>query len=116
MRNILFQGQKVFWSPDEDTCFAWYDNESDPPMPRDPFDVSYSLITGVRFGNVEPCPGEHNLCDVNSGLVNASIDAFDAHLQANSLAINAGTADGAPSDDFDSNLRDAHPDIGAYEK
>ena len=116
MRNILFQGQKVFWSPDEDTCFAWYDNESDPPMPRNPFDVSYSLITGVRFGNVEPCPGAHNLCDVNSGLVNASIDAFDAHLQANSLAINAGTAEGAPSDDYDSNLRDAHPDIGAYEK
>ena len=27
MRNIIFQGQKVFFNPDEDTCFAWYDDE-----------------------------------------------------------------------------------------
>ena len=115
MRNDLFQGQKFFWSPDEDTCFAWYDDESSPPMPANPFVVEYSLITGVRFGNVNPCPGSHNLCDVNSGLVNISIDTFDAHLLSDSPAVNAGTPDGAPSTDFDNNPRDAQPDIGAYE-
>jgi hypothetical protein len=116
VRNVLFQGQKVFWQPDEDTCFAWYDDESSPPMPANPFDVGYSLITGVRFGNVEPCPGNNNLCDVNSGVVNAAIATFDAHLQANSPAVNAGTSSGAPATDIEGNPRDAQPDIGAYEQ
>ncbi len=116
VRNVLFQGQKVFWSPDEDTCFAWYDDESSPPMPADPFDVSHSIITGVRFGNVEPCPGPNNLCDIDPGLVNADIDAFDAHLSAESPAIDAGTTEGTPATDLEGNPRDAQPDIGAYEK
>jgi hypothetical protein len=116
MRNVLFQGQKIFFNPDEDTCFAWYDDESSPPMPANPFDVAYSLITDVRFGNVTPCPGPYNLCGVFSGLMNTAIDAFDAHLQGNSPAINAGTPDGAPADDYDGRPRDAHPDIGAYEQ
>jgi hypothetical protein len=116
MRNSLFQGQKKFFSPDEDTCFAWYDDESSPPMPANPFTVDYSLITGVRFGNVTPCPGPNNLCDVAAGLVNPDIDNFDAHLQPDSPAINAGTADGAPADDFASQPRYDQPDIGAYEQ
>jgi hypothetical protein len=47
--------------------------------------------------------------------VNASIDAFNARLLQTSPAIDAGTTIGAPSDDFDGRLRDAKPDIGAYE-
>jgi hypothetical protein len=115
MRNVLFQGQKVFWSPGDDTCFAWYDDESSSPMPANPIVVEYSLITGVRFGNVTPCTGPHNLCNGLSGLGNIAIDAFDAHLLAGSPAINAGTTNGAPADDFDGNTRDTQPDIGAYE-
>lgn len=115
MRNTLFQGQKIFFNPDEDACFAWYDDESDPPMPANPFSVDYSLITGVRFGNVSPCPGPHNLCDVSAGLANPAIDSFNAHLLEGSPAINAGTSDGAPAGDFDDRPRDAAPDIGAYE-
>jgi len=116
MRNVLFQGQKIFFNPEEDTCFAWYDDESSPPMPANPFVVDYSLITGVRFGNVTPCPGPHSLCDVLSGLMNMGIDAFDAHLLPGSPATNAGTVDGAPADDFAGHPRDANPDIGAYER
>lgn len=115
MRNVLFQGQKVFFNPNEDTCFAWYDDESSPPMPANPFVVDYSLITGVRFGNVEPCPGTGNLCGGASGVVNTQIDSFDAHLFAGSPAIDAGTLNGAPGHDFDGQPRDAKPDIGAYE-
>jgi hypothetical protein len=116
MRNVLFQGQQVFWSPDEQVCFAWYDDESSPPMPADPFDVAWSLISGVRFGNVTPCPGAHNLCEVLSGLVNRAIDAFDAHLLPGSPAINAGNTGQAPTVDLDGRPRDARPDIGAYEQ
>jgi hypothetical protein len=116
VQNTIFQGQEVFWSPGEATCFAWYDDESSPPMPANPFVVSYSLITAVRFGNVIPCPGEGNLCDVFSDLTSIVIDAFDAHLQAGSPAINAGSTDEAPADDFTGRPRDATPDIGAYER
>ena len=116
VQNTIFQGQEVFWSAGEATCFAWYDDESSPPMPANPFVVSYSLITGVRFGNVTPCPGEGNLCDVFSDLTSIIIDAFDAHLQAGSPAINAGSTDEAPADDFTGRPRDATPDIGAYER
>jgi hypothetical protein len=116
MRNIIFQGQKIFFNPEEDTCFAWYDDESSPPMPANPFLVEYSLITGVKFGNVSPCPGPHLLCDVFSGLANIAINAFDAHLTPNSPAINAGTSNGAPADDFAGEARDDQPDMGAYEK
>jgi len=114
--NNIFQGQKIYWLPEEDTCFAWYDDESSSPMPANPISVAYSLITAVRFGNVNPCPGSHNLCDVNSGLANIGINDFDAHLTASSPAIDAGEVDGAPADDIDGHLRDSYPDIGAYEQ
>jgi hypothetical protein len=39
----------------------------------------------------------------------------DYHLTAGSPAIDAGTTTGAPADDLDGALRDATPDIGAYE-
>jgi hypothetical protein len=115
MRNTLFQGQTVFFQPDEATCFAWYDNESTPPMPANPFVVDYSLINGVRYGNVTPCPGPHNLCDVAPGIASTAIDSFDAHLLVGSPAINVGTPSGAPAVDINNQPRDALPDIGAYE-
>jgi len=115
IRNTIFQGQKIFWEPIENTVFAWFDDESSPPMPANPFFVEYSLITGVRFGNVNPCPGSHNLCTVPAGLANIAMDAFDAHLKAGSPAIDAGSLKGTPGDDFNGRTRDATPDIGAYE-
>ncbi len=117
MRNSLFQGQKDFYNPTEDVNFAWYDDESALPLPNNPFVVDYSLITtGINFGNVTPCLGNYNLCDVPSGVTNSAIDSFDAHLTAGSLAIDAGTAENAPLIDFASHPRGSNPDIGAYEK
>jgi len=40
----------------------------------------------------------------------------DPHLQAGSPAVNAGSVEGAPSDDIEGHPRDDHPDIGAYEQ
>jgi hypothetical protein len=114
--NTLFQGQKIFYTPEEDTCFAWYDDESSLPLPANPFVVVYSLITGVKFGNVTPCPGNNNLCEVPSGVAKVVLDSFDAHLIAGSMAIDAGTADKAPAVDYANRPRDAKPDIGAYER
>jgi hypothetical protein len=116
LRNDLFQGQPTFFSPGDAACFAWYDDESSPHMPTNPFVVEYSLINGVRFGNVSPCLGGHNLCGVSPGLMSAAIDDFDPRLEADSPAIDAGTADGTPADDFTGRSRDARPDIGAYER
>lgn len=116
IQNTIFQGQRVFWSPQDASCFAWYDDESSPPMPANPFVVSYSLVSGVRFGNVNPCQEGHNLCGVPSGLMSNAIDAFDAHLRGDSAAVDAGLHDGAPADDFNGHLRHAVPDIGAYER
>jgi hypothetical protein len=48
--------------------------------------------------------------------VEDSIDNFDAHLADDSPAIDAGTTEGAPTDDFDGHPRDALPDMGAYER
>jgi hypothetical protein len=116
LRNNIFQGAPCFSYPAENTCFAWFDDEPpDDVLPQNPFDADYSVITGTGFGNVTPCPGPHNLCDVSPGLVNTSIDAFDAHLLSSSPAIGVGTTSDAPSDDFDGRPRDTQPDIGAYE-
>ncbi len=115
MSNVLFQGQQVFFSPGEDTCLAWYDDESSSPLPDDPFEIEYSLIDAVRFGNVTPCLDANNLCAVPHGLLNGAINAFDARLQAGSPAIDAGNPATAPPDDFSGQPRDSHPDIGACE-
>jgi hypothetical protein len=116
LRNDIFQGQPVFRNPDEAACFAWYDDESASPLPSNPFVVSYSFIHDLRFGNVSPCPGGDNLCDIFPGLMNLSIDDFDPRLRADSPAVDAGTPDGAPADDFTGRPRDDRPDIGAYER
>jgi hypothetical protein len=115
MRNSIFQGQKIFFNPEENTCFAWYDDETNPPMPVNPFIVDFSIINGVDFGNVTPCINSNNLCDTDPGLVYFAINSFDPHLLPGSPAIDAGTTEGAPINDFDNRRRDDSPDIGAYE-
>jgi len=107
LRNNLFVGQTDFLQPFENTCLIYQET-----FPSDPFDLDYSVIANVK-DNL--CPGPHAICGVSPGLANTSVDTFDAHLLANSPAINAGLASAAPLDDFDGQTRDAQPDIGAYE-
>lgn len=42
----VFQGHSVFFSPSQDTCFAWYDDEPpDDLLPSNPFHTEHSIIT-----------------------------------------------------------------------
>jgi hypothetical protein len=115
LRNDIFLGNPMYPNLPDLTSFAWFNDESGDILPRNPFDVDYSLIYGNRFGNVTPCPGLHNLCEAQPGMVNTSLSSFDAHLQPYSPAINSGDPASAPPNDFDGLPRDAQPDIGAYE-
>jgi hypothetical protein len=107
MRNNIFQGYADFLQPSQRTCLVYQET-----FPSSPFDMDYSVIHHVKH---DACPGPNNICGVPPGLTNADLDAFDAHLTAGSPAIDAGTTEGAPADDFEGRNRDARPDIGAYE-
>jgi hypothetical protein len=107
LRNNIFQGHTDFLQPFENTCLVYTEN-----FPHDPLDMDYSTIHNVKD---DPCPvGPNDICQ-SPGLANPAIDAFNARLLSASPAIDAGTTNGAPADDFASRPRDAQPDIGAYE-
>ncbi|MGC9395242.1 MAG: choice-of-anchor Q domain-containing protein [Anaerolineae bacterium] len=108
LRNAIFQGHPDFLSPGEQTCLSWTGG-----FPHDPVTIDYAIIADVK-AMPAPCP-DHSLCGVATGVVDSGIDTFDAHLRADSLAIDSGATDGAPVDDFTGGSRDAQPDIGAYE-
>ncbi len=59
--------------------------------------------------------GTGNLCGDPRFVHPAWGAAGDYHLQAGSPAIDAGTSTDAPTVDLENRLRDAHPDLGAYE-
>jgi hypothetical protein len=116
MVNDIFEGGRTFFEPDEDVCFAWWNDEGgSDQLPADPFSTSYSIVNGARFGNVDPCAESSNRCGIPAGIRNADLGAFDAHLLPGSPAVDAGLASAAPADDFDGRPRDSQPDIGAYE-
>jgi hypothetical protein len=116
LANDIFEGNPSFFASGEDVCFAWFNDEGGGDrLPRNPFETIFSILYGVRFGNVQPCPGGNNRCGVPAGILSVGIDAFDAHLLPGSSAIDAGKREAAPQTDFDGRLRDARPDIGAYE-
>ncbi len=108
MRNNLFMGYPDITSTDEQSCLMWAEN-----FDHQPFDSDYSLITHTK--SMPPCPGSHDLCEVDPRVLNAGIDAFDGRLAADSPAIGSADPLEAPVDDYTGMLRDSTPDIGAYE-
>jgi hypothetical protein len=74
--------------------------------------VDHNLTDGDRDPQFE-FNGASDLVGVSPQFVNPS--GADFHLAGTSPAINSGSSQGAPADDFAGHPRDAHPDIGAYE-
>lgn len=108
-RNNIFIGGTEFLSPDDRACFFYQEAF---PHGDSLFDIDYHFVSGVKD---DACPGEHTVCNVSPGLVNASLVAFDAHLLSASPAIGFASKPDAPAIDFDGHSRDASPDLGAYE-
>jgi hypothetical protein len=108
MRNNLLVGHPDFIASDELTCLAYADR-----ITEQVFDMDYSLITNTK--STPPCPGAHDLCEVDPGVFNPAIDAFDGRLKEVSPAIGSANPVDAPTNDITGRLRDATPDIGAYE-
>lgn len=107
LRSNIFVGQVDFLQPFEQTCLVYQET-----LPADPFDLDCSLINDVKE---DLCLGGHVICGAAAGMANSSLTAFDPHLLAGSPAIGAAASCQATPVDFDNRLRDAQPDLGAYE-
>ncbi len=109
LRNDIFVGNPEFEGGGDTTCLTWYGTTSDP------FDLDYAIIDGVK-AYPDPCP-TNSLCAVSPGLVDDSIDNFDAHLGVSSPAIDVGDGGLCPATDYAGNPRPvgAGCDLGAYE-
>jgi hypothetical protein len=108
-RNNVFQGYADFLQQGDRTCLLYQETF---PQGNAVWDVDDSAINGVKD---DACPGARHVCGTALGLANAALATFDAHLVAGSPAIDAGDAGTAAPVDFDDLLRDARPDLGAYE-
>jgi hypothetical protein len=117
-------GQSRFLDPSQESCFAWFNDESpDGLLPSDPFRTEYAIINGTVFGKVDPCGGTQVRCNTDPGLVNSSIQSFSAYLALGSPAIDAGSNSVCPATDYLNNPRPkdgdgngtAVCDLGPYE-
>jgi hypothetical protein len=109
LRNNLFAAAEEFLDPTDLPCRIYTQD-----IAAHVVDADYSLTYGVKE-NDSSCSGVHDVCGLPPGVLNLSMDAFDARLTSASPAIDRGTSEGAPRIDFTGAARDDQPDIGAYE-
>jgi hypothetical protein len=102
----LTEQHNLYWSRDDGEIEAEFVSGHDPWFTRAEItDGTWATVAGQGLGDVTADP-----------LFVSDWSEVDPHLQAGSLAVDAGSVEGAPSEDAEGRPRDATPDIGAYER
>ena len=103
--NLVREDHNLYWSREDGEITAEFVSGRDPDFTRAEItDGTWTAFTDRGQGDVTLAP-----------LFVSDWPGVDLDLQADSPAVDAGSADGAPADDIEGRLRDAAPDIGAYE-
>jgi len=105
--NLVREDHNLYWSREDGEITAEFvSGRDDPDFTRAEIaNGTWAASTGQGQENVAADP-----------LFVSSWPEVDLHLQAGSPAVNAGSVEGAPSDDIEGHPHDDHPDIGAYER
>ncbi|MBC8449578.1 MAG: DUF1565 domain-containing protein [Chloroflexi bacterium] len=114
--NNVFLGDEEFLSGGGDITFLFYQEGCGGLHMDSDYNVAHTvknLQCGVNGNYVNS--GVHDLCQDPQLNGPFSGSSYGLRLTAGSPAIDAGTAVGAPSVDFEGRPRDALPDMGAYE-
>jgi hypothetical protein len=102
----LTEHHNLYWSQEGGEISADFVSGREPDFTRAEIaDGTWASVTGQGQGDVTADP-----------LFVSGWSEVDLHLQAGSPAVDAGSADVAPSEDTEGHPRDGAPDIGAYER
>jgi hypothetical protein len=102
----LTEHHNLYWSREDGEIEAELVSGHEPDFTRAEIaDGTWASVTGQGQGDVTADP-----------LFESGWPNVDLHVQAGSPAVDAGSADVAPSDDAEGHPRDGTPDIGAYER
>ncbi len=104
--SLVREGHNFFFSRAEGEITAEFVGGRDSDFTR----AEIADGTWARFSG----QGENDL--TTDPLFTSGWPGVDLHLQASSPAVDAGSADGAPTEDAAGQPREAAPDIGAYEE
>ena len=114
IQNNIFVGYEEFMSPEDTTCYLWFDKNDFYAT-----QIDYNLIFGAKIGAFGLSPNDINQDPL---LVNADLETFDGRLRKGSPAIDSGLAVGGlgglvPAQDvrYLSRPQGSGVDRGAYE-
>jgi len=104
--NLVREDHNLYYSRADGEITAEFITGRDPDFTRGEIaDGTWTAFTGQGQGDVTTDP-----------LFASGWPSVDLYLQEHSPAVNTGSDDGAPADDVVGYPRDAHPDMGAYER
>jgi len=103
--RLIREDHNLYWSRANGDISAEFLTGCDPDVTRTEIaDGTWQTPTGQGQGDATDAPR-----------FVSSWPGVDLHLQADSPAVNAGSANAAPDDDLEGHPRDAAPDIDAHE-
>ncbi len=102
----LTEHHNLYWSLADEEIYAEFVSGGAPEFGRTEItDGTWTSATGQGEGDVTADP-----------LFESGWPDVGLHLSEGSPAVDAGSGDGAPSEDVEGHARDGTPDIGAYER